>query len=332
MEWVQDVPPDPDPVPPPAPAPSGTIAFEEQTQYTWPAGLTVWRASFADFNQDGCYDIAYGSHSDGQFRPLFSHDVAAGCSETWTQVDNATAQYVQSSPEIPRITSNDRYYDWTGNGLLDINGDDSDGSAPAFYPSVGPFLWGTKYKVPGAMDGKPLVMPFDANGDGIMDALSYLRTTGEVRVTNAMTGDLLWSDTNPINFPYVIFDVDGDTWPDLVPLSNRQDITGTDSYYKNDQDGTFTWTAGFTPWDGVQTFTAGQSEGVLGGMTFVQDFDLDGDLDLLIGEGARDASPNQYCITLQRNNGDGTYTKDEAAIGSRADVARQGRPGALTVR
>ncbi|MEM7707651.1 MAG: hypothetical protein AAF358_19015 [Pseudomonadota bacterium] len=292
--------------------------------------LVTWRASFVDLNQDGCFDIAYGSHSDAQFRPAYLQDTAVfGCLGRFSLLDNSVAGYVQSSPQIPRITSNNWYFNVLGNpgGQPDLGGDDSDGNAPALYPfdrSVGGNpRWSDKISLPGSLDGKPITMVFDANGDGAMDVLSWRRNTGDVRVSTAQTGDVMWQSNTEYSHPYIVFDLDDDSWPDLYPISNRTTIVGSPGYWRNDKDGTFSWATGsFTAWDGIQSFTPGQSEGTSGGLTFVFDYDLDGDFDIFIGEAARDASPDMFCITIQINNGDGTYTKDEQALGCLMSVAK----------
>ncbi|MEM7707655.1 MAG: VCBS repeat-containing protein [Pseudomonadota bacterium] len=312
--------------------PGARLHFSEVTEQSgdFQQSLVTWRSSFVDLNQDGCFDIVYGSHSDSQYRPVYLQNRAAsGCLATFVLLDNSIARYVQSSPQIPRITSNNWYYNVRNNpgGEPDLGGDDSDGSAPALYPFDaivnGLPRWGDKISLPGSLDGKPLTLVFDADGNGVMDVLSWRRNTGDLRVSNASTGQILWTGKSTYAHPYLVFDIDGDGWPDMYPVMNGKSKAGSPGYWKSDTDGTFTWTTGaFSAWDGVQSFTPGQSEGAAGGLSFVFDYDLDGDFDIFIGEGARDTTPSQFCVTVQINNGDGTYTSDEQILGCLQEVRR----------
>lgn len=263
-------------------------------------GLSAGSATWGDFDNDGDLDIlgagtvvggtrqlrVYKNNGNGSFDPtqievdgiangLQSGSVACGDFDNDGDLDILATGTDSASAKQMRVYKNN------GNGLFDATQIEVDGAGNGLY--VGGLAWGD-FDNDGDLDilangttGSAQLRVYSNNGNGTFNA-----TQIEVEALNdGLTGgDVAWGD----------FDNDGD----LDILTSGQ-VTTTGSYYqlrvyKNNGNATF---------DATQIEIDGLNNGYLNSAVAWGDFDIDGDLDVLIN-GVR-GSTNMLSIYKNMN-------------------------------
>jgi len=281
-----------------------------------------------DVNSDGCLDLFVGTHNDNVgSSQMWLHNVLDGrCDESFSYYPNVKGNYSQKGKG--RITSRYIFTNITGkkSGLPDFFGVDGDGGDSVIYPLSNNIKVGTppvySSEVVGCRGGKNKCSALDLNGDGSIEFI-VSESAGPQRrriydpITNkTLVPKLPNKDEAGYNSQaYLIVDVDGDSWPDIVAGQSL-------GYWRyNPIIGDFD-PFHFT-FPGLKDDFSRSKRGVTNQMQISLDYDNDGDFDVLFGSGkwGPKERDKEFYLSLQRNNGDGTFTNvtDKAGGGSWTD-------------
>jgi len=281
-----------------------------------------------DVNNDGCLDLFVGTHNDNAgSSQMWLHNVINGqCNESFSYYPNSKGRYSQKGKG--RITSRYIFTNITGkkNGLPDFFGVDGDGGNSVIYPLSNNTNTGTpplyNGEIIGCRGGKNKCSALDLNGDGNIEFIvSESVGTQRRRVYNPITNKTLISKLKNKDEPgynsqaYLIVDVDGDSWPDIVAGQSL-------GYWRYNPITSDFDTFNFT-FPGLKKDFSRSRRGVTNQMQVSLDYDNDGDFDILFGSGKWGPADKdkEFYLSLQRNNGDGTFTNvtEKAGGGSWTD-------------
>ena len=291
---------------------SAMVSFTEVSKSTIdfaPFSHQPFWIGMPDVNSDGCADLFVGTHNDNAgTSQMWLHKVISGkCSNQFLHFNNNQGKYSQSGSG--RITSRYVFSNITGkvSGLPDIFGSDADGADSVIYPLPTNIIAGEspvyKNEIKGCRGSKARCLALDINGDGDIEFL-VSASTGNIKrriydpLSNTTIIPALANSSEPgyNSASYLIVDVDGDSWPDIVDGKNG----GYWRYnpIKKDLD-EFTF-----------AFIHPVSRPVTPNMQVSLDFDNDGDFDILFGYGSWniESTKNEFYLSLYRNNSDGTFT------------------------
>ncbi|MBV1877546.1 MAG: VCBS repeat-containing protein, partial [Pseudomonadales bacterium] len=297
---------------------SAALLFENVTNTVidWSPELnTHFWAGAPDVNNDGCIDLYVAEHRDGGHdednvptddinSSMFIHDVVDGrCANRWSYFADVE-NYSQSSPQVPRITSNNSWGNFTGNekGYWSFGGIDADGSDPAFYEindvnAQGQPIYKTKRN--SNCGSRHLCIYGDFNGDGDIDLFKADRDSEEsTLVVDDETGAVLINvdtevgskDLDAVN---MMLDVNGDSWPDIYVVKDG-------GYWRNNDGESFTWVANLHSDFGNPSGTDTARRNL--GHQIMLDYDSDGDQDIF-GTSGQNLVDGAFCFKLYRNNG-----------------------------
>lgn len=257
-------------------------------------------AGLPDVNGDGCFDAFVAGHLDGNSRMFIQTVVDGKCSGKMEYFPKEDATYAQ--PGSPRITSRNMFGNWPNrpDGLWSMLGQDADLGDAAFYQVTG--LNGNKPtyapKTTGCRGSRCLFA--DMDGDGVVEIIN---------ASNIVRFDGTQAFTLPANFSTggirVIFDLNGDTYPDIL------NVKGRGYYTYNPASKVIEWRGGIFPETTIDPL-------MTTGHTIPFDYDNDGDLDLYVGQGhyspvGADSvvavhGPNEFYPHLFRND-NGVFTE-----------------------
>ena len=295
-----------------------SIAFSDLTSTAIdnaPFAYQPFWIGMPDVNADGCSDLFVGTHNDNRgSSQMFLHDVISGkCNNTFSHYDNSYSNYSQKGKG--RITSRYIFSNITKNkgGLPDFFGSDADGGNSVIYPLLpsvkisAPPIYSKK--IIGCRGGKNRCLALDINGDGNVEFLSSAYTkNSRRRIYNPLNNETIIPsilDSTTLGFKsfyYLIVDVDGDSWPDVVSGENY-------GYWRYNP-----ITKDFD--DFVVAFNEAKknfsrdNRRPTNQMQVSLDYDNDGDFDILFGSGRWKPGEldKEFYLSLHRNNGDGTFT------------------------
>jgi hypothetical protein len=297
---------------------SSRLSFSDVTQkainYGSKAHQPFW-IGMPDVNNDGCLDLFVGTHNDNAgSSQMWLHNLINGqCGESFTYYPNSKGRYSQKGKG--RITSRYVFTNITGkkNGLPDFFGVDGDGGNSVIYPlskniTVGapPIYTG---EIVGCRGGKNKCSALDLNGDGSLEFIvSESAGSKKRRVYDPLTNKTLISKLSNKDQPgynsqaYLIVDVDGDSWPDIV-AGQSLGYWRYNPIIQNFDAFKFTF-------PGLKKDFSRSKRGVTNQMQVTLDYDNDGDFDILFGSGKWGPADKdkEFYLSLQRNNGDGTFT------------------------
>lgn len=313
------------PVTPPSTLPDGftpspMISFSEISESSInfaPFAHQPFWIGMPDVNIDGCSDLFVGTHNDNAgTSQMFLHKVEGGqCTNQFTHYGNEDGKYSQVGSG--RITSRYVFSNITGNesGLPDIFGSDADGGDSVIYPILG--ISGDaktpKYKqeTKGCRGDKARCLALDINGDGNIEFI-VSANTGNIKrriyapLTNNTIINGLTKNTEPgyNSASYLIVDVNGDSWPDIVDGKNGG-YWLYNSITQELEEFVFAFSHPIT------------NRSVTPNMQVPLDYDNDGDFDILFGYGSWSTNTGkEFYLSLHRNNGDGTFTDVTQHAGS----------------
>ncbi|MBA6265142.1 VCBS repeat-containing protein [Colwellia sp. Bg11-12] len=297
---------------------SDAVSFSDMTQVAisyGPIAHQPFWIGMPDVNGDGCSDLFVGTHSDNVGNSqMWLHDVLDGqCKNSFSYYSNALGKYSQKGKG--RISSRYIFANITGkkNGLPDFFGSDSDGGDSVIYP-IAPTVNTTmppvyNSEIVGCRGGKNRCVTLDINGDGRLELLTSASVTDLKRriydpISNTTIIPKLTNKYQPgyKSSSYLIVDIDGDSWPDIVSGEaygywRYNPITQTlDNFVYAFQQAKRDFSrSGRNPTSNFQ-------------VSF--DYDNDGDFDILFGSGqwGPKDKDNEFYLSLQRNNGDGSFT------------------------
>ena len=252
-----------------------------------------------DVNNDGCADLFAGTHNDNAgTSQMWLHNVIAGkCSNQFSHYSNNEGKYSQLGGG--RITSRYVFSNITQklSGLPDIFGSDADGGDSVIYPLSSDVKTGGlpiyNNEKPGCRGGFARCVALDINGDGDIELVATAKIGNEKRriynpLTNATIVEKLTDETvDGYNSPsYLIVDVDGDSWPDIVAGSSN-------GYWRYNP-----IKADFD--DFTFAFIPPVSRSVTPNMQVPLDYDNDGDFDILFGHGSWsiEETKNEFYLSL----------------------------------
>lgn len=281
-----------------------------------------------DVNNDGCLDLFVGTHNDNAgSSQMWLHETLNGhCKNTFSYYTNREGKYSQKSSG--RITSRYIFSNITGkkSGLPDFFGSDADGGNSVIYPLLGSIAVGTppvyKNEITGCRGGKNRCTALDINGDGKIELIasaanSQLRRRIYDPITNNTIIPKLQNNITPgfKSSSYLVADIDGDSWPDIV----SGEAYGYWRYNPVLRDfDPFNYAFTSTKQDFIRSKRRPTSN-----MQISLDYDNDGDMDVLFGSGQWGPADKdkEFYLSLQRNNGDGTFTNvtEKAGGGSWTD-------------
>jgi hypothetical protein len=282
-----------------------TAAIDIAPEVFFPFG-----AHMPDLNGDGCFDLFIGSHADTDPpSSVMLQDVAnSACSGTFSHFANSN-NYTQASPQIPRITGRYNFANFTGSskGLWSFWGTDVDGSAAALYEiddsatSVG---GNPTFKAKRSLClGNSRCVPIDSNGDGDIELIHSHRDSTWIREIRDIQTDTIihasdTSNTSDQGHHQIVFDINGDTYPDIC----TPEVGGCWVY--NSSTTEYDWAGnkftGFTDPNPNHTI--------------VFDYDSDGDSDMLFNYGEYDPD-TPFNWALWQNDGAGNFSDVTAASG-----------------
>lgn len=291
---------------------SSMVSFSEVSESTIdfaPFSYQPFWIGMPDVNSDGCADLFVGTHNDNAgTSQMWLHKVVSGkCSNQFFHLTNDEASYSQVGSG--RITSRYIFSNVTGkaSGLPDIFGSDADGPNSVIYPISSDINAGNspvyKNEIIGCRGGKARCLALDINGDGNIEFLMS-ESSGNIKrkiynpLSNATVVPTIANSSEPgyNSASYLIVDVDGDSWPDIVDGKNG----GYWRYNPIKQ----------TLDEFVSAFIHPVTRSVTPNMQIPLDFDNDGDFDILFGYGSWsvEVGKNEFYLSLHRNNGDGSFT------------------------
>jgi hypothetical protein len=292
--------------------PSAMVSFEEVSEQVIdfaPIAHQPFWIGMPDVNNDGCPDLFAGTHNDNAgSSQMWLHNVVEGqCSKTFSHYDNSKGHYSQMGSG--RITSRYIFSNITKqpSGLPDIFGSDADGGNSVIYPlndklnaNNAPIY---NNEINGCRGGKARCTALDINGDGNIDfiASSDLGAPRR-RIYDPLTNETIIPELANANTSgyrttsYLIVDVDGDSWPDVVAGQS-----GGYWRYNPDKSSFDEFTFAFIP---------PVDRSPTGNMQVALDYNNDGHFDLLFGYGKWSGGETikEFYLSLHRNNGDGTFT------------------------
>jgi hypothetical protein len=291
---------------------SEMVSFEEVSKKSIdfaPLSHQPFWIGMPDINSNGCPDLFVGTHNDNAgTSQMWLHKVNDGrCTNQFTHYKNSIGKYSQSGNG--RITSRYVFSNITRktSGLPDIFGSDADGGDSVIYPLSNSILEGDapiyKGEIKGCRGGFARCLALDINGDGDLEFLVSAKT-GNIkrRIYDPLTNSTIISGLANSSEPgyksssYLIVDVDGDSWPDIIDGKNG-------GYWRYNPRA-----------KKLDAFKAAfihpiRSRSVTPNMQIPLDFDNDGDFDILFGYGSWSSdSGKEFYLSLHRNNNDGTFT------------------------
>jgi hypothetical protein len=306
--------------PPPTTTPSTPADSISKAAFTNVTLQAIDKAPYVDYmfdvdfmhgNDDGCWDLFVGNHgSDTNPSAMYLQDIVNGkCAGTFKYYPNPNKDNYSQPTSKFRITSNYAFGDLNGDGTWDILGWDVDGAASGRYLNTTPK--GQKLpiyapKTEGCWGSRNSCVPLDVNGDGNVDLVgmedkdknnafqvpSDKENYREIR--DAVTGAVLFpaqKSTSGEGYgtasQYVITDLDNDSWPDIIDISQG-------GYWRN-QAGQLVWNANGIPY------------GLEHKYSLAIDYDSDGDMDIFALV-ASYATTTDAIPALFRNDGGGKFT------------------------
>lgn len=315
------------------PVSTPTLAFTDSTTTLVandPVKSDTFGLSFVDIDADGYLDIFVTDHAEGSCGNAGRRFlISDGSTFATTLFDNDCTNFSQDTPTLPSSKSRYTFGNWCADsdGLPSFYGNDVDGSVGALYcrntadsVNSSPTFQAKR----AACDSAGTVCyPMDYNGDGNIDFLRNLQSqmggNGGAAVKADNAGD---DETRKIINPLdgsqlvagvddmwgsnaLIFDVNNDTWPDIVYPYDR-------GWFRNDSGTGFTWQA-LTIADDQYLLSTDYNSSV--NHSVVADFNKDGYMDFVVGKTPYNitASPGLPMI-VYKNNGDGTFSN--VSIGS----------------
>ena len=335
---------------------AGVIAFTNVTTSIIdqsPGVDSAFWSGLTDVNGDGCIDAFIGTHSDnygstppGGNSAMFIHDVVDSiCQGTFTyydrrqtspaavDCDTGYSQDQQCNGLGRRITSRYHFININddADGLPSFTGADADSGSASYYQirpaSVvgGLPLYEETTGNPGTR-ARPTFLELE--GDGVLDLVTSAVSGGDqhtIQLSHIAVSDGLATATvdyrisNDPSDTSLAFDVDGDTYPDLINISNDlvSAFTGRGYWRYNPSTGNLDRvdSAFSEPWflteDPDCRKFAGNYQSWI-------DYDSDGDMDLLFGSGVYDnnedgsgncgvVQDDKFFFALYRNDGSGTF-------------------------
>lgn len=281
-----------------------------------PADYWYFDTDFMHGNDDGCVDIHLGGHGDGS--SMYIQDTSGStCLGTFSYFENNDNYYQRGNGSLNRITSRWFHGDFNGDGLWDHMGWDADNSDSGIYFNTStagqhlPTYTHTKTETISCWSvnsiGQNYCQPAYLLDDGLVDLYGkagsndILNPGMEIRsARDVSTGSKFLNTTNGITRSSIVFDVDNDSYPELV-MYGDVNVTAANR-------GWFTTSTGTPQWVGnkfdytVPTNDQRQSRPLIG------DFDNDGDMDLITFWYLYGSS-GTIDLNFFRNNGDGTFTE-----------------------
>lgn len=278
--------------------------------------------NFVDIDADGFTDIFVTDHGEGNCGNTGRRFLINNGTTFDTLLDADCSNFSQDATAVPASKSRFIFGNWCADsdGLPSFYGNDVDGSAGALYCR----------NSTDAVNGSPTFLtkraacdeagtvcyPMDYNGDGAIEFVRNKQSQmggngGTPTKANIATNDETRKIINPLDGSQVvagvddfwgsnalIFDVDNDSWPDIVYPYDR-------GWFKNNNGTGFTWQA-LTVADDAFLLDSNYNSSV--NHSVVADFDADGYMDFAVGKTPYDitATPGLPFIVYQ-NMGNGTF-------------------------
>ncbi len=288
------------------------VSFEEVSEQVIdfaPIAHQPFWIGMPDVNNDGCPDLFSGTHNDNAgTSQMWLHKVIEGkCSNQFAYYNNNDGKYSQLGSG--RITSRYIFSNITkkSSGLPDMFGSDADGGDSVIYPLLSDVSVGKSpvysSEIKGCIGGKARCSALDINGDGNIELIvSSTVSDSRRRIYDPLTNTTIVPgllDENASGYgasSYLIVDVDGDSWPDVVAGQSN---------------GYWRYNPAKADFDSFTVaFTHPVTRSVTPNMQVPLDYDNDGDFDILFGYGSWSIAEtkDEFYLSLHRNNGNGTFT------------------------
>jgi hypothetical protein len=273
-------------------------------------------AGLPDVNNDGCRDIFIGKHEDGTDSSMSIQDnVNDLCAGTFTYVPEADSGYTQGYGE--RCTGRYIFGDWYGHpeGLWSFYCHDVDAPPSARYVAMEVIDGIPQYAPKDIGCYGRVCLPADITGDGVIEMVTREQSTDNLKMAvlkNTETGAVELSPGPTPYGPLAIFDVNNDTWPEILHPTAR---------------GYLSYVAGALVWNADKFPTGGLPALAGAGHSVPLDYDNDGDEDFYFGAATYDCatcSPsvtsaikgtNTFYVRMYENDGNGNFTDVTTAAG-----------------